>query len=67
MLIPPSLEYHAIRHLRREAVERWSAVRPASVGQAARVSGIHPTDVSILLIHLAAIDRTGQAKALPAR
>jgi tRNA uridine 5-carboxymethylaminomethyl modification enzyme len=51
--IPPSLDYAGIGQLRREAVERWSAVRPRSVGQAARVSGIHPTDVSMLLVHLA--------------
>jgi tRNA uridine 5-carboxymethylaminomethyl modification enzyme len=55
--IPPELDYAAIAHLRREAVERWSAVRPRSVGQASRVSGIHPTDVSLLLVHLARPER----------
>lgn len=51
--LPPELDYSAIRHLRREAIERWSEVRPRSVGQAARVSGIHPTDIATLLVHLA--------------
>jgi tRNA uridine 5-carboxymethylaminomethyl modification enzyme len=51
--IPPDVDYSAVEQLRREAVERWSAVRPLNVGQAARVSGIHPTDVAILLVHLA--------------
>ena len=39
--IPSTFDYRRIGHLRHEAKERWSAVRPRSVGQAARVSGIH--------------------------
>ncbi|MEW6197131.1 MAG: tRNA uridine-5-carboxymethylaminomethyl(34) synthesis enzyme MnmG [Planctomycetota bacterium] len=50
--IPAEIDYGAVRHLRREAVERLSAVRPRSIGQAARVSGIHPTDVAVLMVHL---------------
>jgi tRNA uridine 5-carboxymethylaminomethyl modification enzyme len=50
--IPVGTDYGHIQHLRREAVERWSAVRPRSVGQAARVSGIHPTDINVLLVYL---------------
>jgi tRNA uridine 5-carboxymethylaminomethyl modification enzyme len=50
--IPADLAFESINHLRSEAVERWTAVRPRNVGQAARVSGIHPTDVSLLLVHL---------------
>jgi tRNA uridine 5-carboxymethylaminomethyl modification enzyme len=53
--IPEALDYTRIAQLRREAVERWSTVRPRSVGQAGRVSGIHPTDVAILLVHLASL------------
>ncbi|MGE0481320.1 MAG: tRNA uridine-5-carboxymethylaminomethyl(34) synthesis enzyme MnmG [Phycisphaerae bacterium] len=52
--IPRELDFAGIQHLRREAIERWTAVRPHSVGQASRVSGICPTDVSLLLVHLAA-------------
>lgn len=50
--IPGDFDYATIPHLRREALERWSTVRPHSVGQAARVSGIHPADVSLLLVRL---------------
>ena len=53
--IPPGIDYAGISQLRHEAVERWSSVRPINVGQAARVSGIHPTDVSILLVHLSTL------------
>ncbi|MFH1746949.1 MAG: tRNA uridine-5-carboxymethylaminomethyl(34) synthesis enzyme MnmG [Planctomycetota bacterium] len=55
--LPANLDYFSIPHLRREAAERWAAVEPRSVGQAARVSGIHPTDISVLLIELAAQER----------
>ncbi|MBU0638843.1 MAG: tRNA uridine-5-carboxymethylaminomethyl(34) synthesis enzyme MnmG [Planctomycetes bacterium] len=51
--IPAGLGYASIPHLRREAVDRWSAVTPRTVGQAARVSGISPSDVTVLLVHLA--------------
>jgi len=51
--IPAGIDYGTIPQLRREAVERWSAVRPRNVGQATRVSGIHPTDVALLLVYLA--------------
>ncbi len=55
--VPVDLNFLTISHLRREAVERWTAVRPASVGQAARVSGIHPTDITLLLVELARRER----------
>jgi tRNA uridine 5-carboxymethylaminomethyl modification enzyme len=50
--VPRNVNYFDIKHLRREAAERWTEVRPLSVGQAARVSGIHPTDVTVLLVEL---------------
>ncbi|MEI8190683.1 MAG: FAD-dependent oxidoreductase, partial [candidate division NC10 bacterium] len=55
--IPSNIDYGVIPHLRHEARERWAATRPRSVGQAARIGGIHPTDVSILLVHLCALGR----------
>ena len=61
-LIPANLDYLHVPHLRREAIERWTEIRPRNVGQAARVSGIHPTDISILLVQLAAHERQAQAE-----
>jgi tRNA uridine 5-carboxymethylaminomethyl modification enzyme len=55
--VPADVDYHAVPQLRAEAAERWTAVGPLSVGQASRVSGIHPTDVTILLLHLSACER----------
>jgi len=51
--IPADLDYGTSRHLRHEARERLTAVRPRNLGQAARGSGIQPADISVLLVHLA--------------
>ena len=51
--IPPSLDYAAVPHLRSEAREKLSRIRPRSIGQAARISGLSPSDLAVLMIHLA--------------
>ena len=51
-LIPGELDYNIVPHLRMEAREKLSRLRPRSLGQALRVSGITPADVTILSIHL---------------
>jgi tRNA uridine 5-carboxymethylaminomethyl modification enzyme len=50
--IPPDLAYRAIPQLRAEAREKLERVRPLSLGQAGRISGISPSDIATLLIHL---------------
>jgi tRNA uridine 5-carboxymethylaminomethyl modification enzyme len=50
--IPPLLDYGAVRGLRTEAQEKLARVRPATVGQAARLAGVNPADITVLLIHL---------------
>ncbi|MFV8826185.1 tRNA uridine-5-carboxymethylaminomethyl(34) synthesis enzyme MnmG [Alkalihalobacterium sp. APHAB7] len=50
--IPENLDYHAISGLATEAKQKLSQVRPLSVGQASRVSGVNPADISILLVYL---------------
>jgi tRNA uridine 5-carboxymethylaminomethyl modification enzyme len=52
-LLPEDLDYAAVSHLRQEARERLAQVRPRSLGQALRISGITPADITILAIHLA--------------
>jgi len=50
--LPEDLNYEEMKGLSREAAQRLQKVRPSSVGQAARVSGVNPADISVLLIHL---------------
>jgi len=50
--IPDGFNYSVVKHLRHEARERWETVRPGNLGQATRISGIHPTDVALLMLHL---------------
>jgi tRNA uridine 5-carboxymethylaminomethyl modification enzyme len=51
--IPASFDFASIVHLRAEAREKLSRIRPASLAQASRISGITPADMALLLIHLA--------------
>lgn len=62
-LIPDDINFRDIKGLRYEAMERWSEVRPRNVGQAARVSGIQPTDVTVLLVELARRERAAAGGA----
>ncbi len=52
-LIPEDTDYNAIVGLRLEAIEKLNRVRPNNVGQASRISGVTPADISVILIHLA--------------
>ncbi len=50
--IPFDLDYNKISHLRFEAKERLSAFKPGTLGQASRISGITPADITVIQIHL---------------
>ncbi|MCM1122460.1 MAG: tRNA uridine-5-carboxymethylaminomethyl(34) synthesis enzyme MnmG [Eubacterium sp.] len=50
--IPADLDYHAIPSLRLEARQKLIAYKPVSVGQASRISGVSPADISVLLVYL---------------
>ena len=50
--IPPDTDYTHLQGLRLEAREKLAAVRPANLGQAARISGVSPADIAALMIHL---------------
>jgi tRNA uridine 5-carboxymethylaminomethyl modification enzyme len=50
--LPATLDYGQIKSLSIEAKEKLSKLQPATLGQAARVSGVSPSDISVLLVHL---------------
>ena len=50
--IPDTISYAEIKNLSIEAKEKLQQIRPSSIGQASRVSGVSPSDISVLLIHL---------------
>lgn len=50
--IPSDIKYEEVGSLRIEAVQKLTAVRPISIGQASRISGVSPADISVLLIYL---------------
>ena len=50
--IPEGIDYGAIASLRLEAAEKLAAIRPRSIGQASRISGVSPADISVLLVWL---------------
>jgi tRNA uridine 5-carboxymethylaminomethyl modification enzyme len=52
--IPPSLDFLAIPGLRRESAQKLHQLRPQNLGQAGRISGVNPADISILMVLLAA-------------
>lgn len=56
-LIPDALDFDDISGLRIEAKQKLSAVRPHSVGQASRISGVTPADISVLLIYMEQFNR----------
>ena len=55
-LLPPNVDYKQIKGLRLEAQEKLNKFKPLNVGQAGRISGVNPADVSVLLIWLAGRD-----------
>jgi tRNA uridine 5-carboxymethylaminomethyl modification enzyme len=50
--IPAKFNYDGLKHLRNEAREKLKRIRPSSVGQAARIAGVTPADIQLLLVHL---------------
>lgn len=57
-LIPDDINYNDVYGLRIEALQKLSAMRPRSIGQASRISGVSPADISVLLVYLEKTSRS---------
>ena len=51
-IIPDDLDYNDVKSLRIEAKQKLTEMRPSSIGQASRISGVSPADISVLLVYL---------------
>jgi len=60
--LPPDLDYHSVRGLSIEVQQKLSQHRPETIGQAARISGVTPAAISLLLVHLKRGFRDGQPR-----
>lgn len=60
--IPEDIDYESVNSLRIEAKQKLSKIKPISVGQASRISGVSPADISVLLVYLEQYGRKRSAK-----
>ena len=56
-IIPDAIDYKSIKGLRNEAMQKLDKMRPRSIGQASRISGVSPADISVLLVYMEQFSR----------
>ena len=56
--VPAELDYYTLQGMRKEAQQKLSHFRPETVGQASRIAGVNPADISVLLVHLERLEKT---------
>ena len=58
--IPANIDYKSIKGIRIEACQKLDKLRPESIGQASRISGVSPADINVLLIYLSTMEKGKQ-------
>ena len=58
-LIPNDINYDDVDNIALEAREKFKKIRPKTIGQASRISGVNPADISVLVIYVEKINRRG--------
>jgi tRNA uridine 5-carboxymethylaminomethyl modification enzyme len=56
-IIPDTIDYSLIKGIKKEALEKLIAIKPGTIGQAMRISGVDPSDISILIVHIQALKK----------
>lgn len=59
-IIPETIDYKDVKGLRIEAIQKLSKIKPVNLGQASRISGVSPADISVLMIYLEQIKRSSR-------
>lgn len=59
--LPENIDYSSVQSLRKEAVQKLESIRPASIGQASRISGVSPADIAVLLVYLERYEKERQS------
>ena len=52
LLIPDSFNYDAVAALSNEALQKFKRIKPNTLGQASRISGVNPSDIQILMVYM---------------
>ena len=55
--LPADFDYNTVKSLRLEAVQKLNMFKPLNIGQASRISGVSPADISVLMVHLEQLGR----------
>ncbi len=64
MPIPTDLNFHTIKALSRESMDKLAKIKPQSIGQASRVGGVTPADISVLVVYLDAVKKSKSREAV---
>lgn len=60
--LPKEFDYNQVKSLRKEAIQKLNLYKPLNIGQASRISGVSPADISVLLVHLEQMGADGRKK-----